>query len=60
MKNRLPLILEIVWVIVGIICLAAGVHSLITGGGTRFILLFIMALVSAVFAWIRHTQRKKF
>jgi hypothetical protein len=59
MKNRGLLLLEIVWIIVGIACLAAGTRSVIRTGGYQFIVFFVMALVSFGFAWIRHKQRTK-
>lgn len=57
-KNPL-LILEIVWIIVGIGCLAAGIGYAITTGGSRIFVFLLMALISFAFAWARHTQRKK-
>jgi len=58
MKNRGLLLLKIVWIIVGIACLAAGIRSVIMEGGYRFVVFFIMAVVSFGFAWIRHKQRR--
>jgi len=59
MKNRSYLILEIVWIIVGIACVAAGIRSAILTSGYQSLIFFIMALVSFSFAWFRHNQRKK-
>jgi hypothetical protein len=59
MNKKTLLILEIVWITVGIICITAGIRLAINGGGSRIIVFLIMALVSFVFAWVRHRQRKK-
>jgi hypothetical protein len=59
MNNKSLLVLEIVWITVGIICIAAGVRFAITTGGSRVFIFIIMALVSFAFAWARHGQRKK-
>ncbi len=53
------MVLEIVWITVGILCVAAGIRYLIKTGGSKVYIFFIMALVSFVFAYIRHNQRKK-
>ncbi len=61
MNNKLSnLILEIIWIITGILCISAGIFSYIKNGyGTRIILFAAMALISFLFAWFRHNQRKK-
>ena len=59
MNKRSLLILEIVWIIVGIVCLAAAIRLAFTAGGSRIIIFLLMALVSFAFAWARHRQRKK-
>jgi hypothetical protein len=53
------LVLEIAWIIIGIVCVVAGIRSAIIDGGYRFLIFFLMALVAFLFAWFRHTQRKK-
>ena len=59
MNKKSLLILEIVWIIVGILCIAAGIRFAIMTGGSRVFIFILMALVSFVFAWMRHMQRKK-
>jgi len=59
MKNRTLLVLEVVWIIVGTASIAAGIRYAISPGGTRTLVFFGMALVSFLFAWARHNQRKK-
>jgi hypothetical protein len=59
MKNKSLLILEITWIIVGIACIFAGIRSVLRSTGSRYIIFFIMALISFGFAWVRHNQRKK-
>lgn len=61
MNNRLSfLILEIIWIITGILCIGAGIFFIMKNGYTNRVLLFgLMALISFLFAWFRHNQRKK-
>jgi superfamily II helicase len=59
MSKRFLLILEIIWIITGTLCVAAGIRYLIKDGGKMFYIFPLMALVSYLFAWIRHRERKK-
>jgi hypothetical protein len=59
MRNSSLLILEIIWWATGIISIAAGIRFAVTGGGIKILLFIVMALVSFLFAWLRHQQRKK-
>jgi hypothetical protein len=59
MNKKSLLVLEIVWIIVGILCIAEGIRFAILTGGSRVFIFILMALVSFVFAWMRHRQRKK-
>lgn len=60
MRNKSILILEIIWLITGFLCLAAGTRMLVESGFSKRVLLFgLMALVSFLFALMRHRQRKK-
>jgi hypothetical protein len=60
MSNKSLIILEIIWIATGFLCIAAGIRIIIINGYNNRILIFaIMALVSFLFAWFRHRQRKK-
>jgi hypothetical protein len=59
MNKKSLLVLEIVWIAVGIICILAGIKFAILTGGSRVFIFFLMALVSFAFAWVRHRHRKK-
>jgi hypothetical protein len=59
MKNSSLLLLEIVWIVVGLACIAASVRSAIHTGGYQFFIFMIMAVASFGFALMRHNQRKK-
>lgn len=59
MKNKSLLILEIIWITTGILSVAAGIRYAITDGGNKIVIFALMALISFVFAWFRHKQRKK-
>jgi hypothetical protein len=61
MKNSFSLILEILWIVIGIVCVFAGLRSVIIKDSSGIIaIFFVMALISFAFAWFRHIQRKKF
>ena len=53
------LILDIIWIVTGVLSLAGAIKVAVTGGGINVIFFILMAIVSFVFALIRHNQRKK-
>jgi len=59
MNKRTLLILEVAWIVIGIICIAAAIHSRITDGGNRYLILVLMGVISFAMAFFRHIQRKK-
>jgi hypothetical protein len=59
MRNNSLLILEIIWWATGVISIVAGIRFAVTEGGIKTLIFILMALVSFLFAWLRHQQRKK-
>jgi len=59
MRNKSILILEIIWIVTGFICLAAGIRSYFSIGMERVPVFAIMAVICFIFAWLRDRQRKK-
>jgi hypothetical protein len=59
MRNSSILVLEIIWIITGTLCTAAGIRLAITVGGSKPLIFALMAFISFFFAWMRHNQRKK-
>jgi uncharacterized membrane protein YczE len=59
MRNSSILILEIIWIITGLLCIGAGIKFALTNGFSKVPLFALMALICFVFAWIRDRQRKK-
>jgi uncharacterized membrane protein YczE len=59
MRNSSLLVLEIIWIAVGVLCITAGISFAITSGSSKIPIFALMALICFVFAWIRHNQRKK-
>jgi superfamily II helicase len=59
MNKKVLLILEIIWITTGILCIAAGVRYIINGGGKMVWMFPLFALISFLFAWFRHRERKK-
>jgi hypothetical protein len=59
MRNSSLLILEIIWIVAGILSVIAGIRFAMTTGGSKIIIFASMAIISFLFAWMRHRQRKK-
>jgi hypothetical protein len=59
MRNSSLIALEIIWIVTGVLCIAAGIRYMITGGNTKIPIFALMSLICFVFAWLRHRQRKK-
>jgi hypothetical protein len=59
MKNSALLVLEIIWIVTGLLCIAAATRLAINNGGSKIIIFALMALISFMFAWLKHKQRKK-
>jgi hypothetical protein len=60
MRNSSLVVLEIIWIVTGLLCIMVGIRYAVTGGGTDKLAIFaLMAFISFVFAWVRHRQRKK-
>jgi ABC-type Mn2+/Zn2+ transport system permease subunit len=59
MRNNAVLLMEILWIVTGLICVFAGVRLAFTTGTDKIPIFAVMALICFVFAWIRHRQRKK-
>jgi hypothetical protein len=59
MRNSSLLIMEILWIATGVLCFGAGIRIAVTGGGNKIFVFALMSLVSFLFAWLRHKQRKK-
>jgi hypothetical protein len=59
MKNNSILVLEIIWIVTGVLCVIAGIRFAITSGSSKVPVFALMALVCFVFAWVRNRQRKK-
>jgi hypothetical protein len=52
-------VLEIIWIATGTLCIGAGVKNALTTGGNKIFIFALMALISFLFAWLRHKERKK-
>jgi hypothetical protein len=59
MKNKYLLVIEIVWIVTGLLSTAAGIRIALDTGGNRVLVFAVLAMVSFLFAWIRHRQRTK-
>jgi hypothetical protein len=59
MSKKYHIILEIVWIVTGILCLFAGIRYAIGSGGNKTFVFFLLAAVSFLFAWYRDRERKK-
>jgi hypothetical protein len=59
MRNSSLRILEIIWFTTGALCATAAIRSAIIEDGNKTFLFALMAIISSVFGWLRHKQRKK-
>ncbi|MBS0010690.1 MAG: hypothetical protein KFF49_04730 [Bacteroidales bacterium] len=59
MNKRTLIILEILWIVIGVFCIAAAIHNKFTSGGERFLILLGMGVLSFIMAYFRDRQRKK-
>ncbi len=58
MKNNLPKILEIIWLITSLLCLLTAIHQTIYEGITKSYIFFIFAIVAFLMYLIRKHTRK--
>ena len=59
MNRKYLIVLEVIWIITGILCLIAGIRYATGKGGNKTIIFFLLAGVSFLFAWFRDRERKK-
>jgi FtsH-binding integral membrane protein len=59
MNKKVLLILQIAWIVIGILCIWAAFHSSTNGSGDRTTIFALMGLACFVMAWFRFNQRKK-
>jgi Ca2+/Na+ antiporter len=59
MNKRYLIILEVIWIVTGILCLIAGIRYATRSGGNKTYIFFLLAIVSFLFAWLRDRERKK-
>lgn len=59
MNKKSLLLIEIIWVILGIICLGIAIREISVNGVKSGLLYLFMAAGAFVLAWVRDSQRKK-
>jgi hypothetical protein len=59
MSRKYLLVLEIIWIATGVLSLAAGIRYAIISGGNKIYIFLIITIISFLFAWLRHRERKK-
>ncbi|MCA1740875.1 MAG: hypothetical protein LC630_00070 [Bacteroidales bacterium] len=59
MNKKSLLLIEIIWVILGIICLGIAIREISANGFKSGLLYLVMAIGAFVLAWVRDSQRKK-
>jgi hypothetical protein len=59
MNKRYLIILEVIWIVTGILCLIVGIRYATGSGGNKTYIFFLLAAVSFLFAWLRDRERKK-
>jgi len=58
MKNKLPKIIEVTWLITSIICLLTGIHQTFYEGFSKSYLFFIFAIIAYLMYYFRKYMRK--
>lgn len=60
MNKKTIVILEILWIVIGIFCIAAAIHNNISGhDNSRSLILAGMGILAFVMAYVRDRQRRK-
>lgn len=59
MNKKFLFALEIIWSLTGIFALILGIRHAVLIGGSRTFVFAIIAIISFLFAWLRHRERKK-
>jgi hypothetical protein len=59
MNKKSLLLIEIIWIILGLICLGIAVREISANGFTAGLLYLVMAAGAFALAWMRDSQRKK-
>lgn len=59
MNKKYLLMIEIVWIVLGVICLGIAIREITANGLKSGLLYLVMAAGAFVLAWMRDSQRKK-
>lgn len=59
MNKKSLLLIEIIWILLGLMCLGIAIRETITNGFGRAWLFYVMTTAAFVLAWLRDSQRKK-
>jgi hypothetical protein len=59
MNKKSLLLIEIIWIILGLMCLGIAIRETVNNGISRAWLFYVMTAAAFVLAWLRDSQRKK-
>jgi len=59
MNKKSLLLIEIVWIILGTVCMGIAIREISLNGFTSGLLYLVMAAGAYALAWVRDSQRKK-
>ncbi len=59
MNKKYLLVIEIVWIILGVVCLGIAIREIIAHGYKSGLLYLVMSAGAFTLAWMRDSQRKK-
>jgi len=59
MNKKSLLLIEIIWIILGAVCLAIAVRETVINGFGKAWLFLVMSVFAFILAWLRDSQRKK-
>jgi uncharacterized membrane protein YbaN (DUF454 family) len=59
MNKKALMVIEIIWIILGLLCLGIAIREIVTNGLGRAWLFLVMSAVAFLLAGVRDRQRKK-
>jgi hypothetical protein len=59
MNKKALMVIEIIWIILGLLCLGIAIREIVTNGFGRAWLFLVMSAVAFLLAGVRDRQRKK-
>ena len=59
MNKKSLLLIEVIWIILGLMCLGIEIQETVSNGISRAWLFYVMTAAAFVLAWLREKKKKK-